>query len=343
MKPLYGVSLALALWLGACTREEGRDGFSQGDGPISFLGDVAESRFAKEYATTDDLENIGVFAYFTYGDFNESTAVPNFMYNQLVGKQADGTWSYSPVKFWPDNSTTDRISFFAYAPYMDEAESRPISFQEREASNGYPVLSYTVPTAANEQIDFLAATPVMNQNSGRVSFQLRHALTKVNIYIKSNDDTEGKSVTSFSITGVQSGVLTYHAPATDSDKGWQWTFPSPGEQETFTADVTNFPVPNTVAEGKKWLATFFLLPAGEGSLFSITYQYVAKDGNGNPIVQAIHIENQSLPSTGTWNPGGSVSYTIGISRKTISVMLENGPASWDGNTDSETVNGTEEK
>lgn len=63
----------------------------------------------------------------------------------------------------------------------------------------------------------------------------------------------------------------------------------------------------------------------------------------NAITQAIRIENQSLPSTDTWNPGASVSYTIGISRKTISVMSENDITSWEGGTDSETVNGTEEK
>ena len=98
-----------------------------------------------------------------------------------------------------------------------------------------------------------------------------------------------------------------------------------------------------IAEEKKLLATFFLLPAGKGSQFSITYQYAAKDGNNNAITQAIRIENQSLPSTDTWNPGASVSYTIGISRKTISVMSENDITSWEGGTDSETVNGTEEK
>ena len=37
-----------------------------------------------------------------------------------------------------------------------------------------------------------------------------HTLTKVNVYIKSNDNTEGKSVTSFSITGMKSGLLTYY-------------------------------------------------------------------------------------------------------------------------------------
>ena len=176
-----------------------------------------------------------------------------------------------------------------------------------------------------------------------VSFKLRHTLTKINVYVKSNDDTEEKSVTFFSITGIKSGILTYYTPTTDSDKGWLWAFPSPDKKETFTADITNFPVPNTIAEEKKLLATFFLLPAGKGSQFSITYQYAAKDGNNNAITQAICIENQSLPSTDTWNPGASVSYTIGISRKTISVMSENDIASWEGGTDSETVNGTEEK
>ena len=72
----------------------------------------------------------------------------------------------------------------------------------------------------------------------------------------SNDDTEGK-VSSIPITGIKAGILTYHTPTTDSDKGWLWAFPSPDKKETFTADITNFPVPNTIAEEKKLLATFF--------------------------------------------------------------------------------------
>ena len=88
-------------------------------------------RSVKEYTTTSDLETIGVFAYFTHGNFNEDAATPNFMYNQLVGKQTDGTWSYSPVKFWPDNSTTDKISFFAYAPYINETTVATFSFKTK--------------------------------------------------------------------------------------------------------------------------------------------------------------------------------------------------------------------
>ena len=341
-KRLYGILLALPLLVGACNGEENTYELPQGNTPIGFSGDVPETRATKEYTATDNLENIGVFAYFTHGNFNESTATPNFMYNQLVAKQPDGKWTYSPVKFWPDNSTTDKISFFAYAPYVKEAESCNPSFQDKETTSGFPVLSYTVPTAENQQIDFLASTPVMNQNNGNVSFKLRHTLTKVNIYVKSNDNTDGKSVTSFSLTGIKSGILTYHAPATDSDKGWKWTYPSSGEKEVFTASKTNFSVPNTIAEGKKLLATFFLLPDGKESKFSITYQYTTKDSNNALITQSISIKDQSLPLTGNWTSGATVGYAIGIAKKAITVMPDNSHSPWEGATEDETVNGTED-
>ena len=35
--------------------------------------------------------------------------------------------------------------------------------------------------------------------------------------------------------------------------------------------VTSFPVPDTIIEEKKLLATFFLLPAGAGSKFNISF------------------------------------------------------------------------
>ena len=88
VKQLYGIFLAATLLLGACTQEEGTNKFPQENIPISFSGNVPVMRSVKEYTTTSDLETIGVFAYFTHGNFNEDAATPNFMYTSLlVNKQ----------------------------------------------------------------------------------------------------------------------------------------------------------------------------------------------------------------------------------------------------------------
>ena len=86
----------------------------------------------------------GVFSYLTSSDYDRITPTelrPNFMYNQeLIWSTADpaNMWIYTPVKYWPngidaanaDNDpsntavekTTQKLSFFAYAPYMKEED-----------------------------------------------------------------------------------------------------------------------------------------------------------------------------------------------------------------------------
>ncbi len=142
---------------------------------------------------------------------------------------------------------------------------------------------------------------------------------------------------------MKSGLLTYYNPTADSDIGWKWTYPSADEKENFTTGIISFPVPDTIIEEKKLLATFFLLPAGAGSKFNISYQYTAKDSNNALVVQTVSMENQSLPLTDNWASGRAVSYTIGIARKAITVIPENGPVSWEENAETETVIGTEAK
>ncbi len=69
------------------------------------------------------------------------------------------------------------------------------------------------------------------------------------------------------------------------------------KRKNFTTGIISFPVPDTIIEEKKLLATFFLLPAGAGSKFNISYQYTAKDSNNALVVQTVSMENQSLPLT----------------------------------------------
>lgn len=342
MKGLYRMFLSVLLLLSACTADDHIEKPLHANIPIGFSNNVPKMRAFAEYTSASDLKDIGVFAYFMQGDFDADVATPNFMYNQCVTRQVDDTWSYTPIKFWPADGTA-KISFFAYAPYTPKenpAGDSKLTIQESTAK-GFPTLHYTVPSTEDKQIDLLAATPLLNQtndlNGGVVNFMMNHVLTKVAIYIRSNDNTVGKKIKSFSIEGVKSGTLTYHAPADANDKGATWDYPTPVERETFTVAAKDFPVPNSTTEEKKLFATFFLLPKSEQNTFSITF--TAPDALGvNTSVQTITLTKQSLPSLDAWAPGAYVSYTLGIEKKKITVTAVENPA-W-GNGGSETVDGT---
>ena len=71
----------------------------------------------------------GVFGYYTDMNEYDQTSTPNFMYNQEV-KYNGGSWTYEPVKYWPNeygnkaqSDDVDKLSFFAYAPYVENTPS----------------------------------------------------------------------------------------------------------------------------------------------------------------------------------------------------------------------------
>ena len=96
----------------------------------------------------------GVFAYYTDNQDYSIQSKPNFMYNQQV-KTADqgSTWTYEPVKYWPneygDNAQSDdedRVSFFAYAPYVEAADAS----QGTVADNTYGITGFSKNNAAGD-------------------------------------------------------------------------------------------------------------------------------------------------------------------------------------------------
>lgn len=109
---LTATLLATPLFTACDTGGEPQESPQGGGLPLSFLTTVEELRTRAELNTAN-LTTIGVFAYLTDGDFDQSTATPGFMFNQKVERAGNGSpWTYSPVKYW-SNNTTDRLSFFA--------------------------------------------------------------------------------------------------------------------------------------------------------------------------------------------------------------------------------------
>lgn len=318
------IALVLPL-LAACRADDSAPDLPQGGRPIGFYTHVEGRQTRSGALTTDNLLSTGIFAYYTGSSDFTTTHTPNFMYNQEVKRtDASSPWTYSPMKYWPNNPA-DKLSFFAYAPY-NAAGVTPSG----NTVAGYPYLDYTVATAEADQTDLLAATPLMNQSyssnpatSGKISFTMQHALTKVSIYAKSNDLSAGKVVNSLSVTAPKSGRLTYKAD------GFNWS--SSMDKNTYTATNTDVTIAPATADETVLLGTFYLIPDRANSSLNITYTVTGSiSDNVNPPTDNVVITGQAFPDTYDWTPGTSIVYTVNIARAGLEVVAESSSMEWSG-------------
>jgi hypothetical protein len=144
-------------------------------------------------------DNFSVFAYYTgFDDFAtyiaSNTPNANWMYDQLVVKNASDVYEYSPLRYWPFDETTN-ISFFAYSP----GTSPYLSVVSPDAStkDGLPEFDYSL-DLANHSEDVLFSEPLLDKNktSGDMQFLLKHGLSKINFRFRDNlGITKIKSIT----------------------------------------------------------------------------------------------------------------------------------------------------
>ena len=172
----YIVLATAAALLTACSNDadETTGGYVPSDEAIAFdVADDSQTRAPGEIVENDANDLVaaggfGVFACYTGKLTYENTTVsPDFMYNQHVTGTKSGEdiiWSYSPVKYWP-NSATDRVSFFAYAPYEANPKddgTKCIIDMSKSNDLGDPWINYRIATdpwsTTNPQVDLLFGT-----------------------------------------------------------------------------------------------------------------------------------------------------------------------------------------
>lgn len=215
------------LLLGACSSERGNDPTpEQLPVPIGFSPNVAgeASRAGITYNEKDinTLNNsgFGVFCYYSgtnnYASATAPAAQDVVMNNVKVYRPDRSTalWLYSPKRFWP--SAGNKLTFFAYAPYMGLATVKdgavPSGIYSADGSQGnemaltyymdnnvyYPAVKYTATSNLGDQNDLLWGTdargvPIANADikdhaNGFVYFQMCHALARLQFYITSTED-----------------------------------------------------------------------------------------------------------------------------------------------------------
>lgn len=203
-KLFFGLLAAAAVSFTACQKDEVISEVPQ-DQAIGFgtyVGRDAQTKadITNEGAMEDtDYAGFGVFAYYTASEVYANTFTHDFMNNQPV--KWDSKWDYNPKKYWPGG--TNKVSFFAYAPYTD-VTSTPTenitSFGYENTDNGNPTLNFSVANNVNNQIDLLYATPKTDLTSGKVDFVFNHALSRIGFKVKTSNDQYRITVTEITLT-----------------------------------------------------------------------------------------------------------------------------------------------
>ena len=173
---------------------------------LSFTSKADDSRSAS--FNQDNLASFQLFAY-----LNDET---EFMVNQSVVKSVTQNdelkWSYSPIKYWPNNKN-DFISFYGYALKNDKGNISNFSInkEERKGSFNYalPVANVDKKDAENQPDMIFAITPEQKKgNGGEVNLSFCHALSA--ILFKMGDMPEGVKVIDISLKSVStSGECVY--------------------------------------------------------------------------------------------------------------------------------------
>lgn len=215
--------LTFALLLSACdlTVDMGDDNKEKGKSvdsvAVGFEAYVTRATKAGQTGdlTTDNLKTagFGVLGYSSNGiPFNERLT-PDFMYNQPVTCPA-GTWTYDPIKYWP-NEENDRVSFFAYAPFVEVTPATGLVAAEPESgilglshylAEGDPQVWYRTTLTPGKDVDLCWGLPFLNQakqhTNERLQFEFHHALSQLNVQIDADMDVASQTTTRVYIRSV---------------------------------------------------------------------------------------------------------------------------------------------
>ena len=196
---------------------------------------------------------------------------------------ANNIWQTTMAHYWPGSGST--VNFYAYYPTS-------ISSSITHNAGSAPVLSYTVPDNATDQIDILASSNagMTGDSYTRIPVDFKHVFAAVNFQVGSNGLPNG-TITEVTLNNIQYKG-TYSLNGT-------WT-PNTTDKKSFSQVVSaSTNVNTTITSGTM---TFMMIPQTlSDASISVTYS------NGGTLTKTI---------TGTWSAGKMYTYNIS---KTISV------------------------
>ena len=282
MGPIGLIGLIGPIMLACTSSSEELDVAQQQHKPIAFTAYTQQPTRSSEVYSADrglgEGQSIGVYAYLHDNSTWSAAATPNFMWNQQATCGEKGQFTYSPLKYWP-NETSDKVSFMAYFPYTDAAiveadPAHPVNAASTASTGLTPLLEnniaalptfrFTVKDAANQQVDFLLSELLANLPNGssnvspseaddrseltvvdRVHFVLRHMLAKVEFRITADPEVR-RDIAHFHLNSLSmsnlynNGLLTPTYSAGTTTYAWTGHTTKHGEDPTYLYPVTTY-------------------------------------------------------------------------------------------------------
>jgi hypothetical protein len=290
----------------------------------------------------DAGQSIGVYAYYHDNTTWSAAAVPNFMWNQQATcLEKGGNFSYSPLKYWP-NESEDKLSFMAYFPYTDVNAADPESAESptktgltplmANSDAGLPSFRFTVKETADDQVDFLVSELLPDLPNGtsavspgnpddrstltvtdRVRFLFHHMTSKVEFRIVAATEVRADIahflLKSFSVSNLyKDGKLTPTYNTSTGETAYAWSEQS---AKHGTSPAYSFPLktmtgylmmPQTLSNDVKLSISYDVTFKSDGT----TYTY---DGEGRLVPQQDYtysnnatIQLNTMKRTGTDTP-----------------------------------------
>ena len=312
-----------------------------GDKPVRFISTAAETKAASELT---DGSTFGVFAFLQEGDVENGTVAhwnssrqPNFMFNQLVEKDA-GVYSYSPLRHWPSNEE-NTVSFWAYSPHNPSAvlyESGTTNAYTA-TSTGLPDVAFTVTDGRN---DFMTSDLVKDQtrtsntsNPGVVPLEFHHRLAWVEFKAKTAGNYQDPSLeTPITITVTSVQIINDYTTAVFRQNVSDWRDRSSERTNANAVTAFNGNVQLEYANAKTCSDyPIMMLPqdmdhtAATGNKVTVVLKYNQKQGNFD-VNKTATITLDQVAQFQTWEKNKRYIYTFTISANdavNLTVQVQN--------------------
>ena len=288
----------------------------------------------------------GVWAYATGANTFDGTNTSNvFMNNVEVtyagGGKADETkYTYSPLRYWPNDEANNKLSFFAVYPFGATGLTAP--------ANGWGAYTFTAQTNPANMVDFLFSEVAKDQtysatNSGKkgvVNMKFHHALSMVKFKVNTDADyaTDGTVITLKSIKVAAVNTNGTFTPAVASPFGAWSAQGTPAEFTVFNGTKALTTTAVFVPTGTEANDAFLMVPQTLSDNVKVTVVYTVKTGsdaeieNTAEIVLNTALDSSKNPIT-AWNMNQNTVYTFTVGLKPIRFTAE--VVDWD----TETVSG----